>query len=159
MKKYVFGDKMGTSIDLYALILTLLVLGVFLRFDYICIISETVTTIIECICLCLSSILLIRKGVKLKEKGILGVNEMAYGATELYILSACLPTTNNMSIIWFIVIGFYLFNFIGGFMAFIYSLAELWSSKVSDSLSKTESVVVIITSVFVTLFAGIQLFV
>lgn len=159
MKKYVFGDKLGTSIDLYALILTLFLLGVFLRFDYICIISETITTIIECICLCLSSVLLIRKGVKLKEKGILGINEMALGATELYILSACLPTTSNVSIIWFLSISFYLFNFIGGFMAFIYSLVELWTSKVSDSLSKTESIVVIITSVFVTLFAGIQLFV
>ena len=159
MKKYVFGDKLGTSIDLYALILTLLILGVFLRFGYINIVSETVTTIIECICLCLSSILLIRKGVKLREKGILGIKEMAFGATELYILSACLPTTSNVSVIWFLSIGFYLFNFIGGFMSFIYSLVELWTSKVSDSLSKTESIVVIITSVFVTLFAGIQLFV
>lgn len=157
MKKYVFSKKFGT-IDLYSLILTLLILGIFLRLSYVCIISEIVTTVIECICLCLASIFLMYKGIKLREKHILGIKEMAFGATELYILSACLPKTNNTNIIWFISIGYYLFNFIGGFIAFVYSLVEKCSSNSSDSLSKVESIVVIITSVFVTLFAGIQLF-
>lgn len=159
MKKCIFGDKLDTNIDLYALILTLLFLGVFLHFDYICIISKTITVIIECICLCLSSILLMNEGCKLKKRGILGVKEMAFGAIQLYIMAACLSTTNTMSIVWFFSVGFYLFNFIGGFLAFIYTLIEKWSSNTSNLLSKTESVVVIITSIFVAVFAGIQLFV
>lgn len=160
MKKYVFSDKMGINIDLYVLILTLLFLGIFLRFNYICIISETITTIIECVCLCVSSILLMRKGSKLKEQGILGVKEMAYGATELYIMAACLPTDDRyIAIIWFISIAYYLFNFIGGLIVFIYSLVKVWSENASNSLSKIESIVVIITSIFVAVFAGIQLFI
>ena len=160
MKKYIFGNKMGINIDLYALILTLLFLGIFLRFDYICIISETITTIIECVCLCVSSILLMRQGSKLKEKGILGIKEMAYGATELYIMAACLPIDDSkIAIVWFISIAYYLFSFIGGLMSFIYSLVKLWSANATNSLSKIESIVVIITSIFVAIFAGIQLFI
>lgn len=160
MKKDILCDNRGTNINLYALILTFFFLGVFLRFDHVYIISETITSIIECVCLCTSCFILMYQGIKLKERGICGIKEMAFGATELYIMIFCLPTTNNnMNIFWFICVAYYLFNFISGLMAFIYSLIELWSSNAPNSLSKTESIVVIITSVFVTAFAGIQLFI
>ena len=160
MKKYIFGDEIEAIIRLYALILTFLFLGVFLRFNDICIISETITSIIECICLCISGFLLVHKGIKLRERGIWGIKEMAFGSIQLYIMIFCLPiTNNNANIFWFISIAYYLFNFINGLMAFVYSLTELWSSNSSNSLSKAESIVVIVTSILVTAFAGIQLFI
>lgn len=160
MRKYILGNETEAIIRLYALILTFLFLGIFLRFNDICIISETIKSIIECVCLCISGFLLMYKGIKLRERGVLGIKEMAFGSIQLYIMIFCLPiTNNNANIFWFISIAYYLFNFIYGLMAFFYSLIELWSSNASNSLSKIESIVVIITSIFVAVFAGIQLFI
>ena len=155
------SNNFTKNVNMYSLILTFWGLGVFLHFDYVCIISKTITSVIECFCLTLACILLMYKGCNLKKIGILGVKEMAFGATQLYIMTHFLLAESYYeSILWFVSTGYYLFNFIGGFITFIYSLIEKWSTNTSsNSLTKTESFVVIITSIFVTIFAGIQLFV
>ena len=98
-------------------------------------ISETVTELIEIGCFLLSSLLLIRTGEKLKSKDILGVKEIALGALQLYLLSSVLPKAGTWSVLWFLLIAFYLFCLLDGALALVHSILAKWSADTSDLLT------------------------
>ena len=154
--KIIKADRFGSPIDGYALIMTFFILGVLLHFEFF-VISETVTELIEIGCFLLSSLLLIRTGEKLKSKDILGVKEIALGALQLYLLSSVLPKAGTWSVLWFLLIAFYLFCLLDGALALVHSILAKWSADTSDLLSRTESIVAILTGIPVAIFAGIQL--
>lgn len=160
MKKYIFGDKIGTSVDLCALILTLLCLGIYLCVKPAFVFSKITTQIISQCCFCAASLLLMRVGNTLKRQDILGVKEIAVGAFQVYFLIGFLPFHGVWSILWLFIIGFYSFNVFGGLIAFFITLSKN-SRKTASAipLSNIESVVVVFTSIATAVFAGFQLFI
>ena len=157
MKQTLWGDRLGTPIDAYAFVLTTFFLGVFLRLGYIDVLSNEISVVLEEICFGASSIALILQGKKLKKKGILGITEIAQTSFLMYVICFLLPRTGMWGILWFILVAFCLFNLIGGFLAFAYTTIQKWSFNGETTLSRTESVVAILTSILVAVFAGIQL--
>ena len=158
MKKGIFGDKLGTPIDKYAFLITLLIVGFFLRIDSDFLVSAEVSEKVSNWCLCISSLMLIKIGRNLEKKNVFGVPEMALGAFQSFIISEYVPQNGYWSILYLFSVAWFLFTFIGGLLALTNSYFQRLNSK-EATISKTESLIVIITSVLGCIFAGIQLFV
>ena len=158
MKKEIFGDKLGTPIDKYALLITLFIIGVFLHLNSDFLVSEALSRIVSSTCLSLSCIMLVNIGRNLEKKEILGVPEMAIGAFQSYFISTYVSNKGYLSIFVLFSIAFFLFNFIGGSLALLCSYSQYLKNKKAIPVSKAESLVGIITSFLGCVFAGIQLF-
>lgn len=159
MKKRLLGDRLGSPIDKYALMITLFVVGVFLLWKSDFVISTEITKIVSNGCLCLSSIMLMKVGRNLEKRNIEGVPEMALGAFQGYLIASGLPNDGYWSILYLFSVAFYFFTFIGGFLAFLCSWFRHSKNKETDLLSKIESIVAIITALVGCVLAGIQLIV
>lgn len=160
--KYFKCDRFGSPVDGYAAIITFFILGVLLNYKKIFLISDDITSIAGMACFSLSSIMLTFAGAKLKKKEIFGVKEIAIGSLQLYLLSYIFPNpliTNSAgwSLAWFLIVAFYLFSFLDGCLALVYSVLKRWEKDSDDMISRTESIVTIITTIPVAVFAGIQL--
>ena len=137
-------------------------MGILLNYKCIFLISDDITEIAGIICFTLSSIMLTFAGAKLKAKEIFGVKEIAIGSLQLYFLSQIFPNPLvadcvGWSIAWFLVVAFYLFSFLDGCLALVYSVLKRWEKNSDDLISRTESIVTIITTIPVAVFAGVQL--
>ena len=159
MKNKVFGDKLGTTIDKYALLVTLLFVGVFLNMNPDFLISSVITKIFSDTILCIACIMLICRGRKLEKAEILGVPEIAIGAFQCYLISGHLSHDGYLSFLYLFSVAFFLFNFIGGLIAFLYSWFRHTKKEKGDLLSGLESIVAIVTSLIGCALTIVQLFV
>ena len=159
MKKDFLEDKKWIERDLYALEITLLIMG-FLLFRFPShIISDEVQFCIRQIVFASAIVVLLLIAVKLEKKGISGLRQIAMGMMYIfmYVLFPSL-SQRGWGVISFIVIGFSVFNIIRGMMALADSFIQQKQKNEEEKLIfRVESVVVIFTSIMSVLLSALQM--
>lgn len=159
MKEDFWKENPGKTIDKYALVLTLIAVGVFLQFNPEFILSKDITGFVRVCCFGIAAVALIFAGRKLEHQKIFGVPEIALGSVQMYILANTLPSDGGWGILFLFSIAWFFFYFVGGFIALMYSTIRKYGEEKTPLFSKIESIVASFTALLTALFAGIQIFV
>lgn len=159
MHNKLLPKNIGSTIDKYAATITLFLMGIFLQINPSFLLSYSITRTAQTILYGTACVILIKIGRNLEQKNIAGVPEIAVGAFQVYTISRGVPHDGYWSFLFLCSVGFFLFTFIGGSLAFICSILQVKKNRSTDLLSKTESIVAILTSLIAVVFAGIELLV
>lgn len=156
--KFPKSIKHFSTITLASLVATFFVLGFLLWSDSFPVIPPEVADAFEAISFLLAYLFLVSWGEQLKQPHSLGIIKFAGGSLSIYLISHITPKSVPVAIALMLLFAILLFWVISGVITLIHSVVIRWSSKESDSVAKIESIVVILTSIPMSLFACLQPF-